>query len=62
MGNKIAIVRLVTSTEDKVFDSRKGINGNPILYSLCLGSGGLTILSNGYDMFYNLNIPSNFLS
>ena len=64
MTSKVAVVRLVTSTEDKVFDSKKGMNGNPILF--CLGiaaaGGAMTLLSNGYDMFYSLNIPSNFLS
>ena len=64
MTSKVAVVRLVTSTEDKVFDSKKGINGNPILFSLGLVSAAssLSILSNGYDMFYSLSIPSNFLS
>ena len=64
MSSKTVVLRLVTSTEDKVFDSKKGINGNPILFSLgLLASGGaLTNLSNGYDMFYSLSIPSNFLS
>ena len=64
MTSKVAVVRLVTSTEDKVFDSKKGINGNPILFSLGLIAAGssLTNLSNGYDMFYSLSIPSNFLS
>ncbi len=27
---RIAVLRLLTSTEDKTFDSKKGINGNPI--------------------------------
>jgi hypothetical protein len=61
---RIAVLRLLTSTEDKTFDSKKGINGNPIL--LCLGLSGsanaLTNFNNGHDMFYSLNIPSNFLS
>lgn len=61
---RIAVLRLLTSTADKTFDSKKGINGNPIL--LCLGLSGsvnaLTNFNNGYDMFYSLNIPSNFLS
>ena len=64
MTSKVAVVRLVTSTEDKVFDSKKGINGNPILF--CLGLSGsanaLTNFKNGHEMFYSLNIPSNFLS
>jgi hypothetical protein len=61
---RIAVLRLLTSTEDKTFDSKKGINGNPILF--CLGLSGsanaLTNFKNGHDMFYSLNIPSNFLS
>ena len=64
MTSRIALVRLITSTEDKVFDSKKGINGNPILFCLGIAAAGgtMTLLSNGYDMFYSLNIPSNFLS
>jgi hypothetical protein len=62
--NRTAVVRLLTSTEDKTFDSKKGINGNPILFCLGTGvsAGTLANLSNGYDMCYNLSIPSNFLS
>ena len=41
MTSRYALVRLVTSTEDKVFDSKKGINGNPILFSLGTGTGRL---------------------
>jgi hypothetical protein len=64
MSNKSAIIRLATSTEDKVFDSKKGINGNPILFCLGIAAsvGALTNLSNGHDSFYSLNIPSSFLS
>jgi hypothetical protein len=61
---RIAVLRLLTSTEDKTFDSKKGINGNPILF--CLGLSGsvnaLTNFKNGHEMFYSVNIPSNFLS
>jgi hypothetical protein len=60
--NRIALVRLVTSTEDKVFDSKKGINGNPILFCSGIPGSGFVNLSNGYDSFYSLSIPSNFLS
>ena len=64
MTSRIAIVRLVTSTEDNVFDTKKGINGNPILCSLGLSSSGGAInnISNGNDLFYSLSVPSNFLS
>ena len=51
--SRVAVLRLVTSTEDKTFDSKKGINGNPILF--CLGLSGtanaLTNFKNGHDMF-----------
>jgi hypothetical protein len=51
--SRIGVLRLQTSTEDKTFDSKKGINGNPIL--LCLGLSGsanaLTNFNNGHDMF-----------
>ena len=59
-----AVVRLLTSTEDKIFDSKKGINGNPILFSLGLSNsvGVLNNLFNGNNLFYSLSIPSNFLS
>jgi hypothetical protein len=36
--SRIAVLRLLTSTEYKTFDSKKGINGNPILF--CLGLSG----------------------
>ncbi len=64
MNGRPVIVRLVTSTEDKVFDTKKGIMGNPILLGsgLVPNAGSLTTLSNASDSFYRLNIPSNFLS
>ncbi len=64
MTNRPAVVRLLTSTEDKVFDTKKGINGNPILFCLGLATSGgiLNNLSNSNDNFYSLNIPSNFLN
>ncbi len=61
---RIAVVRLLTSTEDKVFDTKKGVTGNPILCSLGLGTtvGTFSSISNGNELFYSLSIPSNFLS
>ena len=61
---RIAVLRLLTSTEDKTFDSKKGINGNPILFCLNLSAtvNALTTLYYAHDMYYCLNIPSNFLS
>ncbi len=36
--SRIAVLRLLTPTQDKVFDTKKGINGNPILLSVGLGT------------------------
>lgn len=52
------IIRLVTSTEDAVFDTKKKTNGNPIL---CCFRDPNTQIYNCSEFFYNLNIPPNFL-
>lgn len=52
------IIRLVTSTEDAVFDTKKRVNGNPIL---CTFRDPNTQIYNCSEFFYNLNIPPNFL-
>ena len=52
------IIRLVTSTEDAVFDTKKKANGNPIL---CCFRDPNTQIYNCSEFFYNLNIPPNFL-
>ena len=52
------IIRLVTSTEDAVYDTKKRINGNPIL---CTFRDPNTQIYNCSKFFYNLNIPQNFL-
>jgi hypothetical protein len=61
---RIAVLRLVTSTEDKTFDSKKGTNGNPILFFLNLTASvnAISTLFYAHDMYFSLNIPSNFLS
>jgi hypothetical protein len=63
-GNKTLICRLVTSTNDKVYDTKKNLNGNPVLFSMGLGAtlGTLNTLYNATEFFYNVNVPSNFLS
>ena len=53
-----AIVRVVTSTEDKVFDSKKGVNGNPILVTFRDPNNQVYNCS---EYFYNIHVPSNFL-
>ena len=52
------IIRLVTSTEDAVFDTKKKTNGNPIL---CCFRDPNTQIYNCSEFFYNLNVPPNFL-
>jgi hypothetical protein len=63
MSGRTVIVRLVTSTQDKVFDTKKLINGNPILF--CMGASStvnaLNILYNATELFCNINVNSNFL-
>ena len=63
-NGRTTIVRLVTSTQDKVCDTKKFLNGNPILFCLGLSStvNALNILYNATEFFYNINIPPNFLT
>ena len=64
MAGKTVIVRLVTSTQDKCVDTKKFLNGNPILFCLGVSStvNALNILYNATEFFYNINIPPNFLT
>ena len=52
-------IRIVTSSEDTVFDTVKQTSGNPLLVTL--SSANQTIL-NTSELFYNFNVPSTFLS
>ena len=64
MSGRTVVVRLVTSTQDKCCDTKKFLNGNPILF--CIGASStvnaLNILYNATEFFYNINIPPNFLT
>jgi len=62
MGGKTAILRLCTSTQGKVFDTKKLISGNPILLSMLISSTANTLntLYNAAEFFYNEHIPPNF--
>jgi hypothetical protein len=61
---RITIVRLVTSTQDKVCDTKKYLNGNPILFcmGLAANTNELNILYNATELFCNINVPNNFLT
>ena len=61
-SGQTAIFRIVTPTQDKVFDTKKFLNGNPILFSMPLSCtvSTLNTLYNCTELFYNINIPSYF--
>jgi hypothetical protein len=62
-AGKSVIVRLGCATRDTVLDTKKFLNGNPILLSYALSStaNAPNILFNCSEFFYNINVPSNFL-
>jgi len=64
MAGKSVIIRLVTSTRDIVLDTKKFLNGNPILLSYALSStaNSPNILFNCSEFFYNLNVGPNFFN
>jgi len=63
-AGQTAILRLMTATQDKVFDTKKFSSGYPILFSMPLSStvNTLNTLYNNTTDFHNLSVPSNFLS
>jgi len=64
MLSKSILLRLVVSTQDKTCDTKKFLNGNPIILSMAIGSDIAipNVLYNASEFFYNINIPTNFLS
>ena len=54
-----ANIRIVTSSNDAVFDTVKQTSGNPILATF--PGTNLTIFNNS-ELFYTFNVPSAFLS
>ncbi len=64
IAGKTAIVRLCTSTQDKALNTKRFLSGNPILF--CMATNGtastFNTLNNTADFFYNVNVPSIFLS
>ena len=64
LAGKYVLLRLVTSTQDKVCDTKKGLSGNPILISMATQPtvGATNVLYNCSEFFYNINVPSNIFS
>ncbi len=59
--NIIAYVnlRIVTSSQDKVFDTDKNTSGNPLLSTFHQSNQAIF---NNSELFYNFNVPGTFLS
>ena len=57
--NAYVNLRIVTSSEDAVFDTEKKTSGNPLLVTF---SASNTTIYNNSELFYNFNVPSTFLS
>ena len=59
MSAQVFLLRVSTSTEDKQYDTIKGMTGNPILMNYVI-TASQTIINTSQD-FFSINIPSNFL-
>ena len=64
LTNQLVYIRLVTSSQDKTYDTTKGLNGNPIILSTVVHASSVqsNVISNNSELFNSLNIPSNFLN
>jgi len=64
LAGKYILLRLCCSSQDKTCDTKKFLNGNPILLSMATNAtlGSTNILYNASEFFYNINVPSNILS
>jgi hypothetical protein len=61
--NQLTYVRLVASSETKTYDTTKGLNGNPIIYSAVVNtaSAATNNIYNNNEMFNSFHVSSNFL-
>ena len=64
LAGKYVSVRIATSSQDKTSDTKKFLNGNPILLSMATQStvNSPNIIYNASEFFYNVNVPSNLFS
>jgi hypothetical protein len=62
-GNTV-LLRLNASSEYKTFDTSKELNGNPIILTTIVHPAAQSnnLIYNASDMFYSVNVSSNFLS
>jgi len=63
MTNNLVYLRLVSSSQDKTFDTSKNLNGNPVILSTIVHSSSVSpnVIQNATEFFYSLSIPSIFL-
>ena len=61
--NHIAHIRLGASSETKTYDSMKGLNGNPIIFSSIVHAISVSSLTvfNYNEMLHSFHVASNFL-
>ena len=64
LAGKYILLRLCVSSQDKTCDTKKFLNGNPILVSMATNAtlGSTNVLYNCSEFFYNINVPTNILS
>ena len=64
LAGKYVSVRIATSSQDKTCDTKKFLNGNPILLSMATQStvNSPNIIYNASEFFYNVNVPYNLFS
>ncbi len=63
-AGKPVLLCIVASTQDETCDTKKTLNGNPILLSMATLTtvNANTILYNASEFFYIINVPSNIFS
>lgn len=61
MSGQTVILRLVTSCYEKTFDTKKYINGNPILMNINTNSSGYTNYYNKKSDYLSVHVPRHFL-
>jgi hypothetical protein len=64
LAGKYVLLIMVTSSQDKTCDTKKFLNGNPILISRATQStvGATNVLYNASEFFYNIDVPTNIFS
>ena len=62
MTSQVLIIRACIPTADKVFDTKKFKNGNPIIFNTTTFASTYTTFFNSGPQFFSINIPSGWLN